>query len=83
MSSYTTRSGRSIKKPTFYEPQEKPEDDFGADEYDDEDEDLVNDEEFDEEDTDDEDEADDEDADEKGNLKGFVVDDSEDSEDCD
>ncbi len=74
---YVSRSGRVIKKPDFYEPVERPEDDFDEDEYDDDegDEDDIEEEEEEEED-------DDEDADDKGNLKGFVVDD-EDDEDCD
>ena len=73
--SYTTRSGRAIKKPVLYEPQERPEDDFKADEYDsDSDTDCDN--------SDCEEEDDDEDADEEGNLKGFVVEDS-DEEDSD
>jgi ribonuclease E len=77
MSSYTTRSGRVIKKPVLYEPQEIPEDDFKPDEYD---EDTETDDDDDIEDDDDDD--DDEDADENGNLKDFVVEDDEDEE-CD
>jgi len=81
---YTTRSGRTVKKPELYTPQEIPEDDFKPDEYDDDDED---DDDVDIEDEEDEEEDEDEDADEKGNLKGFVVEDSEDDdgdeEECD
>jgi hypothetical protein len=78
MSSYTTRSGRVIKKPVLYEPQEIPEDDFKPDEYD---EDTETEDDDDIEDDDDDDD-DDEDADENGNLKDFVVEDDEDEE-CD
>ena len=79
-SPYVSRSGRVIKKPEYYVPQEKPEDDFNADEYDDDsvtdpDEECSSEEE-------DEDEDDEEDADENGNLKGFIVE-SESESDCD
>ena len=79
-SSYTTRSGRAIKKPILYEPQERPEDDFKEHEYDSSgDSDGSDCEESDEgEETDDE-----EDADEDGNLKGFVVEDSSEDEEDD
>jgi len=78
---YVSRSGRVIKAPVLYEPVEKPEDDFKEDEYD-EDADADG-SELDEEEEEDEDEDEDEDADEYGNLKGFVVEDDEDDEDCD
>jgi len=76
---YTTRSGRTIKKPELYTPQEVPEDDFKPDEYDDDNDD--DDVEEDDEDEDEEDE--DEDADEKGNLKGFIIEDEESDSECD
>jgi len=68
-----TRSGRQIKKPELYEPEEtKFEDDYNDDEYDSEiDSDI---------DTEDEiysdDESDDE-GDDEGSLKDFVVDDDD------
>ena len=78
MEEYKTRSGRLSKRPTRYEPIEKVEDDYSDDDdfcSDDDSIDLME--------TDDEsdDESDDEDADENGNLKGFVVDESESEED--
>lgn len=77
MSTYTTRSGRTIKKPVLYEPQERPEDDYTPDEYDSDDDSEAT----DLEGSDDEEEEDeDEDADEHGNLKGFVVEESEDED---
>ena len=78
MSTYTTRSGRTVKKPVLYEPQERPEDDYAPDEYDSDDDSEATDLEGSD---DDEEEEDDEDADEHGNLKGFVVEESEDEED--
>jgi len=67
-----TRSGRQIKKPELYEPEEtKFEDDYNDDEYDSEIESDI--------DTEDEiysDESDDDD-DDVGSLKDFVVDDDE------
>lgn len=75
---YTSRSGRIIKKPDFYEPVERPEDDFKEDEYDDDDGDD-GDEDIDD---DEEDDDEDEDADENGNLRGFIVNDDDDG-DCD
>ena len=74
-----SRSGRVIKKPEYYVPQEKPEDDFRDDEYDDDDDSETDEDDSDE---DEEDESDDEDADENGNLKGFIVE-SESESDCD
>lgn len=72
----TSRSGRVIKKPEYYTPQERPEDDFKDDEYNtDDDSDVIN-------DSDEESESDEEDGDENGNLKGFVVDDESET-DCD
>jgi hypothetical protein len=74
----TTRSGRVIKKPVFYEPEEICEDDYSDEDEDDEDVDIIDDSECESEEYDD-----DEDADENGNLKGFVVDEEseEDEED--
>lgn len=77
---YTTRSGRTIKKPVLYEPEERPEDDFGADEYDEDDPNGENDD-IAEDDDDEEEDDDEEDADEHGNLKGFVVEDSDEEDD--
>tara|TARA_A100001234_G_scaffold221422_1_gene237426 strand:+ start:5708 stop:5986 length:279 start_codon:yes stop_codon:yes gene_type:complete len=75
-----TRSGRVSKQPVRLEPTEIPEDDYSDDGASDEDfcetdgEDICE--------TDDESESeDDSDADEHGNLKGFVVDDDDVSED--
>ena len=79
-SPYVSRSGRVIKKPEYYIPQEKPEDDFRDDEYDDSETDPDEDENVTDEE--DEDEEDEEDADENGNLKGFIVE-SESESDCD
>ena len=67
-----TRSGRQIKKPELYQPEETVlEDDYGSDEYDSD---------FGSElDTDDEIYSDeDSDDDDEGSLKDFVVDDDED-----
>ncbi len=65
----TTRSGRIVKKPERYEPNEKVEDDYKSDEYDSEDDDS----DF----SGDESESDDDDS--EGSLKDFIVeDDSED-----
>lgn len=75
-----TRSGRVSKQPVRLEPTEIPEDDYSDTEASDEDfcetdgEDICE--------TDDESESEDEsDADEHGNLRGFVVDDDDVSED--
>lgn len=74
-----TRSGRKTKAPERMEPTESNvEDDFDDDEYDTdydatEEDDLCE--------TDSEDECVDSDEDEKGNLKGFIVSDNEDSDD--
>ena len=74
--SYTTRSGRNIKKPDRYEPKEICEDDYNdPDETDDEDEDIFSSDES-------ESESDEEDGDENGNLKGFVVSDSDEEDDA-
>lgn len=75
-----TRSGRQIKKPDFYEPEDTDlVDDFGEDDYDSE---IGSDIETDEECYSDEEsdlcESDDEDI--NGNLKGFVVEDEDESE---
>lgn len=74
----TTRSGRVIKKPILYEPEEICDDDYsdGGSDDDDDDDDI------DVSECETESEIDNEDEDENGNLKGFVVDDSdEDGED--
>ena len=74
---YRTRSGRLIKKPILYEPEEFCEDDYS----DDEPEEIISDEdESDEEEEEEEEEEEDEDADENGNLKDFVVEDESDEE---
>jgi len=81
---YTTRSGRTIKKPELYTPVETVTDDYDEDEYDPEDPDgedtdlIPSDSE--EEESDDEDDSD---ADEDGNLEGFVAPDDEDEEEED
>ncbi len=73
--SYTTRSGRQIKKPECYEPKEICEDDYeDEDESDEEGEDIFS--------SDEESESDEKDADENGNLKGFVVSDSDEEDDA-
>ena len=75
-----TRSGRLSKKPNRLEPTEDVcDDDFSEDEYytdynSGDDEDLC------ETETDTEDECSDSEADENGNLKGFIVDDDEESD---
>lgn len=73
-----TRSGRQIKKPELYQPEETVlEDDYASDEYDSEygsdldtDEEIYSDEES-------------EDDDDEGSLKDFLVDDDEESEEED
>jgi len=70
--SYTTRSGRQINKPERYEPKEICDDDY---EDDDDEEDIFSSDES-------ESESDEEDADENGNLKGFVVSDSDEEDDA-
>jgi len=80
----TTRSGRTVKKPTVFVPTETVlEDDYCSDEYDDTDDavsDIDTEDEYYSDDSDDEELDDDDDADENGNLKDFVVDDEEESE---
>jgi len=71
---YTTRSGRQIKKPDRYEPKEICEDDY-EEEEEEEAEDIFSSDEA-------ESESDEEDADENGNLKGFVVSDSDEEDDA-
>jgi hypothetical protein len=72
-----TRSGRQIKKPDIFQPEETVlEDDYATDEHDTDIDSII--------DTDDEedyssDEESDSDADENGNLKDFVVDDASES----
>ena len=80
VSGVKTRSGRVSKVPQRLELFEEVEDDYKEDEYDSDydvlqsdDEDFCSD--------DDEDIEDDEDADDNGNLKGFVVDDTDGDED--
>tara|TARA_B100000902_G_scaffold232797_1_gene220821 strand:+ start:515 stop:793 length:279 start_codon:yes stop_codon:yes gene_type:complete len=80
VSGVKTRSGRVSKVPQRLELFEEVEDDYKEDEYDSDydvlqsdDEDFCSD--------DDEDIEDDEDADDNGNLKGFVVDDTDEDED--
>ena len=75
-----TRSGRVVKAPTRYEPEEIPLDDDDPGELEElgSDDDLVEGVYSDEEESDDDDE---EDADEDGNLAGFVVGDDDISED--
>jgi hypothetical protein len=81
MTNYTTRSGRTIKKPKEFKPTEDTfTDDFREDEYDTDesfDTDIDTDEEIDSESEYDEDDCE---EDDNGNLKGFVVSDSEDDE---
>ena len=75
-----TRSGRVSKPPVRYEPEEVCDDDYSDDEYDsdsDVDSILTSDDES-------ESESESDEEDENGNLKGFVVDESEEEEsDCD
>jgi len=80
VSGVKTRSGRVSKVPQRLELFEEVEDDYKENEYDSDydvlqsdDEDFCSD--------DDEDVEDDEDADDNGNLKGFVVDDTDEDED--
>ena len=76
-----TRSGRQIKKPDFYEPEDTELiDDYSNEDHDSEiGSDIDTDEEcYSEDDESDVCESDDEDM--NGNLKGFVVDDEEESE---
>ena len=79
VSGVKTRSGRVSKVPQRLELFEEVEDDYKENEYDSDydvlqsdDEDFCSD--------DDEDVEDDEDADDNGNLKGFVVDDTDEDE---
>jgi hypothetical protein len=71
-----TRSGRQIKKPVFYQPEETVlEDDYAPDEYDsDIGSDIDTEDEYESEDDYDDDE-------DEGSLKDFVVDDEDDEED--
>ena len=72
-----TRSGRQIKKPQFYQPEETIlEDDYAPDEYD---SDLGSD--IDTEDEYESDDDEEEDDDDEGSMKDFVVDDDDDEED--
>ena len=76
---YVTRRGRASKPPVRYEPEEICEDDFNNSDYESDGSDIESIVSTSDEDTDDEDV--------NGNLKGFVVDDSEDEKeeesDCD
>jgi hypothetical protein len=81
---YRTRSGRHIKKPILFKPTEDTVvDDYAEHEYDTDDvkSDIDTEDEFDSESDYDSDE-DDYEEDDNGNLKGFVVSDSEDEEDA-
>lgn len=84
--SYTTRSGRVVKKPKEFIPTEDTFiDDFCEDDYDTDessDSDIETDSEHTSDSEYDDDDEDDEDEDDDGNLKGFVVPDSEDEEDA-
>ncbi len=73
--SYTTRSGRQVKKPVLYEPKEICDDDYEEDEEEEEGENIFSSDES-------ESESDEEDADDNGNLKGFVVSDSDEEDDA-
>lgn len=78
-----TRSGRTSKKPVRYEPEETCLDDYSDDgeDYELDDSDVESIRSSDSEESDDDDDSD---GDDNGNLKGFIVDDSdEDDEDCD
>jgi hypothetical protein len=81
MSTTRTRSGRQIKRPELFKPTEEDlMDDYDEDEHDsDFGSDIDTDEEYDSEDDSDMDEEDEE-IDENGNLKDFVVDESESDE---
>jgi hypothetical protein len=68
---YTTRSGRNIKKPDRYEPVEICLDD---DDESEEGEDIFS--------SESESESEEDDGDENGNLKGFVVSDSDEEDDA-
>ena len=76
-----TRSGRVSKVPQRLELFEEVEDDYKEDEYDSDYDVLQTDDEDFCSDEDDEYDEDDEDADDNGNLKGFVVDDTDEDED--
>ena len=76
-----TRSGRASKPPVRYEPQEICEDDYNDDDYESDESDVES---ILSSDDESESEDEDEDEDENGNLKGFVVDESESEEsECD
>ena len=74
-----TRSGRNIKKPELYQPEETVlEDDYNTDEHDSNiGSDIDTEEEYNSE------SEDDYDDDDEGSLKDFIVDDEEDSEEED
>jgi len=69
-----TRSGRVVKRPDRYVPQEVVEDDFDPEDYDSDESEVKSDTEI----TDDEEEE--EDDDDEGSLKDFIVGDDEDEE---
>jgi hypothetical protein len=73
-----TRSGRLVKKPERYTPNEKVEDDYDTDDYDSDD---PNGSEY----STDPEESEDDESDSEGSLKDFIVNSSEDEEesDCD
>ena len=74
-----TRSGRVVKPPVRYTPQEICDDDYASNEYDsDESESVSSEVSYDSEDV-----SDESDADEEGNLEGFIVKTSSDSDDND
>jgi len=74
-----TRSGRTVKAPERYSPQERCDDDYASDEYDSDESSLhTSDDECDTDDI-----SSESDADEDGNLAGFVVKSDDDSIDSD
>jgi len=76
-----TRSGRQIKKPELFTPTEEVVDDYGEDEHDsDFGSEIDTEDEYDSQDDSEFDDDDDEEADENGNLKDFVIDESDDDD---
>lgn len=82
MSVTKTRSGRQIKKPELFKPTEEVVlDDYDEDEHDsDLGSDIDTEDEYDSQDDSEFDDDDDDEVDENGNLKDFVVDESESDE---
>lgn len=74
-----TRSGRVVKQPERYTPQEVCEDDYASDEYDDNESSVAS----SDGSIDPEDISSESDADEHGNLDGFVVEDKSEESDID